>query len=569
MPLLSSIVATSIPTTLLQCFCSLDGSYETNVEQFFAYTRERRARTKAHLALLKSIDDGDNDGDNDINNIHDYMNLCLKTRKKRCAVPWKQHVDDMTVALPPNQSSWYQLYVTNKCLLTNDKSRFEFRRRFRLPFESYLELVERCKEHGKYEGDCFYRWCGVDKTNRKKSSPIELLVLGALRYLGRGWTFDDICESTCISTETHRCFLNAFLEFGSTILYSKYVVTPRTLEDAQSHMVEFDKAGFPGCVGSCDCTHIATEKCQYNLKNNHTGRNKKTTTRTFNLTANHRRRILHTTRGGPGRWNDQTMVTYDTFITGMHEGTALSEVCFQLYEYNEEGDVFLRDYTGAYVIVDNGYLDWSVTVPPFSRTNNLREIRWSRWVESMRKDVECTFGILKGRWRVLKCGIRVHGVDKVDLIWLTCCALHNWLLEIDGLNEAWTGEQVADSTAESDWLGELGDHDFDDISRDSVPNAILRLSNNLTVRNFDSSGMGPGSDVADESINLFEMAAPSETVDDDCEEEQNAGSARVVKNMSLTKFRRKLVEHFHIMWSRNKIVWPSAKSRIDTNRDHL
>jgi hypothetical protein len=122
MPLFSSFAASSIPTTLLQCFCSLDGSYETNVEQFFAYTREWRARTKAHLALLfcgseKSIDDNDAD---DINNTHDNMNLCLKTRKKRCAVPWKQHVDDMTVALPPNQSSWYQLYVTNKCLLTND-----------------------------------------------------------------------------------------------------------------------------------------------------------------------------------------------------------------------------------------------------------------------------------------------------------------------------------------------------------------------------------------------------------------------------------------------------------------
>ena len=76
-------------------------------------------------------------------------------------------------------------------------------------------------------------------------------------------------------------------------------------------------------------------------------------------------------------------------------------------------------------------------------------------------------------------------------------------------------------------------------------------------------------DVADESINLFEMAAPSETVDDDCEEEENAGSAWVVKNMSLSKFRRKLVEHFHIMWSRNKIVWPSAKPGIDTNQDNL
>jgi len=25
------------------------------------------------------------------------------------------------------------------------------------------------------------------------------------------------------------------------------------------------------------------------------------------------------------------------------------------------------------------------------------EMRWSKWLESMRKDVECAFGILKGR----------------------------------------------------------------------------------------------------------------------------------------------------------------------------
>lgn len=125
----------------------------------------------------------------------------------------------------------------------------------------------------------------------------KLLVLGSLRYIGRGWTFDDIVESTCISAEVHRCFLQAFLHFGSTVLYSKYVLTPKNASEAKSHMVEFEKAGFPGCIGSCDCTHIATEKCQYNLKNAHTGRHKKNTTRTFNLTCNHRRRILHTTRG--------------------------------------------------------------------------------------------------------------------------------------------------------------------------------------------------------------------------------------------------------------------------------
>ena len=84
------------------------------------------------------------------------------------------------------------------------------------------------------------------------------------------------------------------------------------------------------------------------------------------------------------------------------------------------------------MIVDNGYLKWSVTVPPMKHTNFRNEIHFSEWIESMRKDVECTFGILKGRWRVLRYGIKLWGINNTDKIWLTCCALHNWLLEIDG-----------------------------------------------------------------------------------------------------------------------------------------
>jgi hypothetical protein len=55
----------------------------------------------------------------------------------------------------------------------------------------------------------------------------------------------------------------------------------------------------------------------------------------------------------------------------------------------------------------------------------------------MRKDVECTFGIMKGRFRILKSGIRLKGQEAGDKIFLTCCALHNWLLHVDGLDKHW------------------------------------------------------------------------------------------------------------------------------------
>jgi hypothetical protein len=113
-----------------------------------------------------------------------------------------------------------------------------------------------------------YRLCG-HKSNNKQASPIELLVLGSLRYLGRGWTFDDVEENTAISKEVHRTFFHRFVELGSTVLYDKYVLTPDNVNEAKTHMREFEEAGFPGCVGSSDATHITTDRCGYNLKNNH------------------------------------------------------------------------------------------------------------------------------------------------------------------------------------------------------------------------------------------------------------------------------------------------------------
>ena len=168
---------------------------------------------------------------------------------------------------------------------------------------------------------------------------------------------------------------------------------------------------------------------------------------------------------------------------------------FELLARSKDGKIKVLRFRGAYLIVDNGYLNWSCTVPPFGESNDINEIRWSKWLESMRKDAECTFGILKGRWRILKSGVRIFGVDSVDRVRLTCCVLHNWLLEVDGLSEKWDGG-VRNLT--SNWDGEMGLLEFDGVN-DVVLNALARLSRNLDPRNYDSSRMGPDLDVVDET----------------------------------------------------------------------
>lgn len=150
-------------------------------------------------------------------------------------------------------------------------------------------------------------------------TPIELLVLGALQYLGRGLTFDDIEEATAISAEVHDVFFHVFIDFSSTLLYSKYVIVPSIHDVAKRYMKEFMMAGMPGCVGSMDATHITMWVCGHNLCNHRLGGKSKFTTRSYNMNVNYRRRMLHSTCSGPGCWNDKMMVMFDKFVKGIHD----------------------------------------------------------------------------------------------------------------------------------------------------------------------------------------------------------------------------------------------------------
>ena len=230
-----------------------------------------------------------------------------KNSSKRTCKKKYIYTRDATGAMVPMTSEislWYAMYIVSPDL-ENAKFQKKFRWRFRLPYDSFLSLVEQMKGH-----ELFTRWSRYDAAG-SKPTPIELLLLGALRYIGRGWTFDDLEEATCVNEETHRQFFHIFIQWASTRLYEEMVTYPRVWEEAKRHMTEFGRAGLHGSVGSTDATHIGMERCFYRLKNHHSGGKLSIPSRTYNLTVNHRRRILSSTRGHPGHWNDKTLVLFD------------------------------------------------------------------------------------------------------------------------------------------------------------------------------------------------------------------------------------------------------------------
>ena len=102
-----------------------------------------------------------------------------------------------------------------------------------------------------------------------------------------------------------------------------------------------------------------------------------------------------------------------------------------------------KTYTGLYLICDGGYHKWRVLQCPNKHSSDEGCIRFSERLESVRKDAECTFGILKKRWRILKNHILIRKKARIDNIVFTCAILHNMLIEYD----KWEDEDDLDDIA--------------------------------------------------------------------------------------------------------------------------
>ena len=138
---------------------------------------------------------------------------------KALAACYTRDANREIVPLSPRGTVWYHYYVLDPPVHDNNFQK-KFRHRFRLPYDKFLEIFAQAKK-----SPLFRRWTSFDAVG-KESSPIELMILGALRYLGRGWTFDDIEEATTINEETHRQFFHIYIAFVSTELYKHFVIVP-------------------------------------------------------------------------------------------------------------------------------------------------------------------------------------------------------------------------------------------------------------------------------------------------------------------------------------------------------
>ena len=206
-----------------------------------------------------------------------------------------------------------------------------------------------------------------EKHKQYNTHPPGLLLFGSLRYLGRGWCFDDLQESTSISEEVYCISLHILIEFGSSDVYSLFVKYSKSVKEGLTHMRDFIMACIYGGAGLMDASHVTREKCSHRLKKNHIDKKSKQNCKSFNLTYSHRRKILYSASGYPTRWNNTTIVLIDEFATQLRKGKKMNDDIFPLLDYDENGVVCSTQYCGACLLVDIEYLIGPTTIPPIKK----------------------------------------------------------------------------------------------------------------------------------------------------------------------------------------------------------
>ena len=148
--------------------------------------------------------------------------------------------------------------------------------------------------------------------------------------------------------------------------------------------------------------------------------------------------------------------------------------------------------------------------------------------------MECCFGALKKRWRILKTGVRQSEIANADKVFKTCCSSHNMILIENGDDAEW----------------DEGIEAFNDF------------------RIFSEERMNPSSDMSRRAGEVEYSNISFEQYNEEDEDDYNANvenyvipepgeGPRIVRRLSQEYFVSKLMEHFNICFSQRLIKWPS------------
>lgn len=242
-------------------------------------------------------------------------------------------------------------------------------------------------------------------------------VTAALRMLCYGICADATDEYVRIAESTALESLKHFVKAVISCFGDEYLREPSAGDIARHATINAGR-GFPGMFGSLDCTHWVWKNCPAAWHGMYQDRDGNITM-IMEAVATKDLWIWHSFVGLPGSNNDINVVDRSPLLVNWLKGHAPA------YEYEVNGN----QRSMCYLLCDGIYPDWSVFVKSIRQPETSKEKHFAGVQESVRKDVERCFGVLKGRFGILAHPARLWDEPMLRIVWRCCVALHNMIIE--------------------------------------------------------------------------------------------------------------------------------------------
>ena len=227
-----------------------------------------------------------------------------------------------------SNSTWWTMLLRGECKVVGHPQNKLFRRRFSIPFSIFRDIVAEAREWpqgGGKMGDVTVDCVGVEGV------PLELKILGALRTSAKGCSVDAIAELSGMSISTMQSFYHFYWDRFVVALKDRWIFYPTDAAGVADNLEVYARLGFPGAIGSVDCTHVYWGRCPALFQNTYSGKEKKPTV-AYKVTVNRSGCCLYISPGHPGSRNDKTIVKTDQLVMDLKEKKILHDVEFKLFK---------------------------------------------------------------------------------------------------------------------------------------------------------------------------------------------------------------------------------------------
>lgn len=266
----------------------------------------------------------------------------------------------------------------------------QFRKPFRIPLKLFRKL------HHDLVGVEPMLQQKVDAVRRVGASSWQKILV-ALRRLADRTSFESLDDQSRMSAESQRQFFMPFLKTMRRC-YGPEFLNRRPMY-AELKALEREYAGklFPECIGSIDCMNVSWKNCPKAWKGQcRNPKNGKHAMISVEAMCDADLYCWHVYLGRPRTNNDITVAESSPLILYILSGNRRMKL--------PEGYVVnvIRRHWYLYYLADGIYPDSAIFVKPNHAPVSLKERCMSKPQEGRRREVERLFGVLQGRFRILR-----------------------------------------------------------------------------------------------------------------------------------------------------------------------